>query len=139
MLNRILTTRPTLLPPVLRGAAGLIFFLFSFGKFLHRDAEIRAFERYDVPWPELTVPLVGVVELVGGVLLILGLMTRPAAAVLALNMVGAIATGGRVDGGAIHLGLAPALLVAMLVLLRTGGGVRSVDLRLASRADSAPR
>ena len=52
-----------------------------------------------------------------------GLLTRPAAAVLAVNLVGAIATAGRVDGGSFHLGVGPTLLVAMLFLVWAGPGV----------------
>jgi hypothetical protein len=42
-------------------------------------------------------------------------------------MVGAVATGGRVDGGLVHLGLAPALFVAVLVVLCLGPGRWSLD------------
>ncbi len=55
-------------------------------------------------------------------LLIAGLLTRPAAALLAGDMVGAIVTAGRVEGGAINLVLAPTLLVAMLVPALGGAG-----------------
>lgn len=137
MFHRLLATRPALAPLILRVAAGVVFVLFSFGKFVRRDAEIRAFDRYGVPWPDATVPLVGVLELVGGLLLIAGLLTRPAALALAANMIGAITTGGRVDGGIVHLGLAPALLIGMLILLRTGAGARSVDRRISMSPTAA--
>jgi hypothetical protein len=39
-------------------------------------------------------------------------------------MLGAIATTGSVEGGPVHLGLAPALLVALLVRADTGAGGR---------------
>ena len=52
---------------------------------------------------------------------------------LAGNMVGAIATGGRVDGGFVNLGLAPMLLVAMLYLVWAGAGRFSLDERLRRR------
>lgn len=139
MLRRLLETRPLPVPAVLRVAAGVVFVLFSLGKFVRRDAEIRAFERYDVPWPEVTVTLVGLLELVGGLLLVAGLLTRPVAVALAGNMIGAISTGGRVDGGLIHLGLAPALLITMLILLRTGAGARSIDGRVATSWGSSAR
>jgi putative oxidoreductase len=47
-------------------------------------------------------------------------------------MVGAIATAGVVVGGPIHLGLAPALLVAMLYLLWAGSGPAAIDRRLVN-------
>jgi hypothetical protein len=48
-------------------------------------------------------------------------------------MVGAIATGGRVDGGFVNLGLAPLLLVAMLFLVWAGAGRLSLDELLRRR------
>jgi uncharacterized membrane protein YphA (DoxX/SURF4 family) len=71
------------------------------------------------------------VETIGGVMLVLGVFTRWAAAALAADMIGVIATAGRVDGGLLNLGLAPLLLVGMLVLLWTGPGVLSLDPILA--------
>ena len=128
-IRRIQSTRPSVVPLVVRIAAGTVFVAFSIGKFTHHDAEVGALDRYGIPAPEITTYLVGVLELAGGILLLLGLLTRPAAAALAGNMVGAIATAGRIDGGPIHLGLAPALLAAMLFLVWRGGGARSMDLR----------
>ena len=77
--------------------------------------------------------VVGALELLGGLALIVGLGTRVAAIALGLNMAGAISTAGRIEGGPIHLGLAPALLIAMLYLLWTGAGARSMDRRLEAR------
>lgn len=132
-LPTLLATRPSVGVLILRVAAGLIFVAFSTGKFTRYDAESDAFERYGIPVPEVTTYLVGGLELLGGLLLVAGFLTRPAALALAGNMVGAIATAGRIDGGAVHLGLAPALLAAMLVLLWTGAGARSIDLHLSRR------
>jgi proteasome assembly chaperone (PAC2) family protein len=49
---------------------------------------------------------------------------------LALNLVGAIATAGRVDGGTFHLGVAPAMLLAMLYLIWAGCGRLALDRKL---------
>ena len=51
----------------------------------------------------------------------------PATMLVAGNMIGAIATGGRVDGGFVNLALAPILLAAMLFLVYAGAGRWSVD------------
>ena len=75
-------------------------------------------------WPPTSS---GALELVGGLLLVVGLLTRPAALLLAVNMVGAIATAGRVDGGTFHLGVAPTMLVAMLFLVWAGCGRLALD------------
>ena len=130
-IARIRATRPSVAPLVVRVASGVVFVSFSLGKFARHGAEADAFDRYGIPLPDATTYLAGGVELACGVLLILGLMTRPAALALAANMAVAIATAGRIDGGPVHLGLAPALLVCMLYLVWAGGGARSADLRAA--------
>jgi uncharacterized membrane protein YphA (DoxX/SURF4 family) len=72
------------------------------------------------PAPETFVIVIGVIELAGGLLLIIGVFTRPAALVLAADMLGAIVVSGIAKGELVSLTLAPAELVAMLVLLWTG-------------------
>jgi len=112
---------------VLRISAGVVFVSVASGKFANHAMEAADFDRYGVPVPNIAVYAVGTLELVCGVLLILGLLTRPAAAALALTMVGAISTAGRVEGGSFNLGVAPTLLVVMLVLLWVGSGSLSID------------
>jgi uncharacterized membrane protein YphA (DoxX/SURF4 family) len=46
-------------------------------------------------------------------------------------VVGAIVTAGRVEGGAINLGLAPALLAGMVALLWIGPGRWALDSSVA--------
>jgi uncharacterized membrane protein YphA (DoxX/SURF4 family) len=58
-----------------------------------------------------------------------GVLTRPAALVLAGDMIGAIVVSGLAKGELISLTLAPAELVAMLVLLWMGPGRYVIDLR----------
>ena len=118
---------------LIRVVAGAIFLGFSVGKFTRHGAESAALDRYGLPFPDAFTYAVGVVELLGGVLLVLGLGTRIAALALACDMGGAITTAGRVEGGPVHLGLAPALLVMMLLLLWIGPGDRSLDRRLLTR------
>jgi putative oxidoreductase len=98
---------------LLRVTSGLIFLGFSLSKFTHHAKESRSFERYGLPWPSLFAYAIGTLELACGILLLAGLLTRLVALALAGDMVGAIATGGRVDGGFVNLGLAPILLVTM--------------------------
>jgi putative oxidoreductase len=123
---------------VARVAAGAVFLAFSVGKFTRHDAEAAAFERYGVPAPELATYAVGLLELLGGLALLAGFATRVAALLLALNMVGAVATAGRVEGGPVHLGLAPALRVVMLALVWTGAGALSVDRALTAAPGVSP-
>jgi putative oxidoreductase len=122
-----------LIATAVRGAAGVVFVSFGVGKFTDYAGELVSFRHYGVPLSGLAVWAVGMVELVGGILLIMGLFTKPAAALLAANLVGVVVTAGRVDGGVLNLGLAPALLVGMVVLLVTGPGPVSVHSAVATR------
>ncbi len=111
--------RSATITTVVRIVAGAFFIIASIGKFTKHAHEVEEFERFGVPIPEVSVYVAGIVELLGGLALVLGKATRIAALLLAANMVGAIATAGRVDGGPFHLGVAPALLLAMVYLLWT--------------------
>ncbi len=116
-----------------RVAAGLVFVVVGLGKYVAHADEAAAFRTYGLPYASAFVYAVGAVELIGGLMLVAGLGLRIAAPFLAGNMVGAIATAGRAEGGPVHLGLAPALLVTLLGLLWTGAGRWSLDARLARR------
>ena len=114
---------------LLRLLSGGVFVVFGIGKFVNHGSELASFKTYGLPAPEAFVVVIGVVELVGGLLLIAGVLTRPAALVLAGDMVGAIIVSGLGKGELISLTLAPAELVAMLVLLWMGPGRYVIDLR----------
>ena len=117
-----------------RVVTGFLFVTFSLGKFVDHAAESADFDHYGIPAPEVATYLVGTLELVCGALLVVGLLTRPAAALLAANLVGAISTAGRVDGGTFHLGVAPTLLVGMVFLVWAGSGYLALDRALVARA-----
>ena len=111
---------------ITRWTSGAIFIAFGAGKFANHASEASSFQTYGLPSPGVFADAIGVLELVGGVLLVLGLGTRAVAVVLAGDMVGAIVVSGIARGEMISLTLAPALLVAMLVLLWTGPGAYSL-------------
>jgi putative oxidoreductase len=111
---------------LLRLLSGGVFVVFGVGKFVNHGSELASFKAYGLPAPEAFVLVIGAIELVGGLLLAVGTLTRPAALVLAGDMVGAIVVSGIARGEMISLTLAPALLVAMLVLLWTGPGAYSL-------------
>jgi putative oxidoreductase len=121
---------------VVRIAVGVFFVSVSSGKFLDHGAEAVDFDRYGVPLPEISVYAVGTIELVAGILLVIGLCTRPAAALLAATMIGAIATAGRVDGGSFHLGVAPTALALLVFLVWSGSGALALDQRVARRSSA---
>ncbi len=137
LLGKMLAPTPAWasLPALLvRLVSGVIFVGFGLSKFSHHAREARAFARYGLPDPGVFVYATGALELTLGAALLLGLLTRPVALGLAGNMVGAIATGGRVDGGFVNLVLAPMLLVAMFFLLYAGAGRWSIDGRIRGSA-----
>jgi putative oxidoreductase len=113
----------------LRLLSGGVFVAFGAAKFVGHASELASFRTYGLPAPDVFVTVIGVVELVGGALLIVGWLVRPAALVLAGNMVGAIIVSGIAKGEVISLTLAPAELAAMLVLLWTGAGAFAVGSR----------
>jgi len=115
---------------VLRVATGGIFAAFGVNKFTNHGSEVHSFGTYGLPSPDSFVYFIGVIETVGGVLLIIGLATKLAALVLSGDMVGAIASAGVKEGGVLNLGLAPALLATMLFLLWAGSGPAALDRRL---------
>lgn len=98
-----------------------------------------SFAKMGVPAAEIAAPAVAVLELGGGIALILGVLTRIAALLLALDMLGALflvhapagvfaATGG--------YELVLLLAAAALALALTGAGRISVDRALFGRANS---
>jgi putative oxidoreductase len=107
---------------LLRLASGGIFVAFGLGKFVNHSSELASFKLYGLPAPGAFVIAIGVLELVGGGLVIAGRLVRPAALLLAGDMIGAIVVSGLAHGELISLTLAPVELVAMLVLLWSGPG-----------------
>jgi uncharacterized membrane protein YphA (DoxX/SURF4 family) len=123
-----------------RIVVGVVFVFFGALKFLVTEFEVAEFVRFGFPESALVVYLVGLVEVVAGLMLVLGLGTRLAALALAVVMAGAVLTAGLTVGGPFHLGLAPALLVANLWLLAAGSGSAALDRRLAAAVTPlAPR
>ena len=78
---------------VIRFLAGGVFFTEGVKKFLFAEQwGAGRFARIGIPWPAFTGPFVGAVEVVFGLLLLLGLLTRLGAIVLLINISVAIAT-----------------------------------------------
>jgi putative oxidoreductase len=107
---------------LLRLVSGGVFVAFGLGKFFHHASELASFRSYGLPAPAVLVLVIGVVEVMGGVLLIAGIYTKPAALVLAGDMVAAIIVSGIAKGEIVSLTLAPAQLAAMVVVLSVGPG-----------------
>ena len=100
---------------------GLIFVPAGLVKFVFYHWELEAFRHFGIPASSVLEPLVGLLETVGGVLLIRAVLIVPTAFVLAVIMFVAFVAGGIIDGSLIPSGtLAPALLVAMIYLMHMG-------------------
>jgi putative oxidoreductase len=122
---------PTVL--ALRLVAGVFLVGVGIGKLTDRASEVADFRHYGVPLPDLAVPLAGVIEIVGGICVVAGLLIRPAAALVALNLLVALLTAGVTDGGTFHLVVGPAVMLAMVVLVITGAPAPSLDALILSR------
>jgi len=78
---------------LVRLLVGGVFVSEGIQKFLYPDAlGVGRFTKIGIPAPAVLAPFVGVVEIVCGLLLIVGLLTRLAAIPLIIDMVVAIAT-----------------------------------------------
>jgi uncharacterized membrane protein YphA (DoxX/SURF4 family) len=104
----------------IRWGAAIVFVVFGAGKFVNHGSELASFRHYALPAPAVWVYLIGVLEIVGGLLLASGRLVRFAALALAADMVGAIIVSGFGRGELVSLTLAPVLLIAMTFLICTG-------------------
>lgn len=104
-----------------RIALGVGIALAGVEKFTDHDKYVRLFTRWHIPLPEATPYLAGGVEIVGGVLLALGVATLLAIVALVGNFVVAFLTAGLIDGGK-DIVLPLALIAGMVIVAIAGGG-----------------
>jgi putative oxidoreductase len=79
---------------LLRGFAGLaLAFQHGLGKLPPRTGFVDRVGSFGFPAPEFFALMSGIAEFFGGVLLAIGLMTRPAAALIVINMTVAVVFG----------------------------------------------
>ncbi len=92
MIDRILRTRDDTAIVLIRLLVGLVVFLPEGLQKLLFPAMLGAgrFASIGIPWPQVLGPFVGVVETVCGALIVLGLLTRVAAAPLIVIMIVAL-------------------------------------------------
>lgn len=120
---------------VLRVVVGLTFAMHGWQKFNEFTiaGTQASFQKMGVPLAEIAAPVVSTLELVGGIALILGLLTRVAAGLLIFDMLGAmflvhIPNGFFVAKNGLELVLV--LAVACLAFVLAGAGRYSLDNKL---------
>ncbi|MBE4716588.1 DoxX family protein [Pseudarthrobacter sp. AB1] len=134
-------TQSTIARTVLRLALGVIFFAHGWQKIFEYTipGTQAAFTQMGVPAAQLIAPAIGFLELVGGAAIILGVLARPVAALLALDMLGALflvhaPAGIFADKGGYELVLVLAAAAAALAL--AGAGRFSIDAWVFGRSQS---
>ena len=123
---------------------GVLFFAHGWQKLFTNGIKGTAafFDQSGVPAPTASAWVAGVLELVGGALLVLGLVVPVAALLLVLDMLGAYlfvhaGNGLFIDQGGFEL--VGALGAGCLLLLALGGGRYSVDHQVFGRRASPAR
>lgn len=130
---------------IVRMTVGLVFVSEGIQKFLFAyELGVARFARIGIPFPELLAPFVGVVEMIGGALLLAGVLTRVVCLPLLVNMAVAITSTKLVtlpQSGfwkTAHEARTDILMIASLVfLLLSGAGRLSVDRRIEERTRGA--
>lgn len=122
-------------PLVGRVLLAAIFILSGFGKLFAHEATVGYISAVGLPFPQLAYVGAVAVEIVGGVLLVIGYQVRFAAAALALfSLVAAVLFHGAIgdQNEFIHLMKNLAIAGGLLHVAAFGAGGFSVDARSAS-------
>ena len=127
---------------VVRLAVGLEFFGSGLGKLGKLSGLIQYFRSLGIPAPEIQAPFVAATELLCGALIVVGLLTRPAAVMLGGVMLVAIVTAAAPEKhitaswhGLLEFLYLPEVLLLLLLawLVMAGPGRASLDARLGRR------
>lgn len=135
------TSLTTTAVTILRVILGFLFAAHGWQKFNEFTiaGTQASFAKMGVPAAEIAAPAVASLELAGGIALIVGILTRVVAALLAVDMLGALflvhaSAGIFASAGGYELVLL--LAVAALAVALTGAGRISVDSALFGRTNS---
>ena len=119
-----------LAPLFARITVGWVFLWSGWGKLSNLPATTENFVSWGIPFPQILTPFVSGVEFFGGILLLLGLMTRISAGALGVTMIVAIksAKWDQVDSLETLLGFDETEYLALFLWLAiAGAGPISID------------
>ena len=125
-----------LAPLFTRIVVGWVFLWSGWGKLTHLPLVTENFVGWGIPMPDLLAPFVSGVEFFGGILLLLGLLTRISAGALGVVMIVAIraAQWDQIDSLETLLGFEEVLYLALFLWLAIAGpGVIAIDRLLQQR------
>jgi putative oxidoreductase len=129
-----------LAPLATRVVVGWAFYLTGSGKWAHFDNTVTFFTELGIPFPQANAAFVATLELVGGICLVLGLLTRLFATGLASTMAVALMTADKerfLESWSTASDFSPTdisafvFLLFLLWLALYGPGVVSLDTLLA--------
>lgn len=124
-------------PLVARITVGYVFMLTGWGKLQSLDRVTEYFTSLGIPFPEIMTPFVSGIEFVGGLFLILGVLTRISGGALAVTMIVAIISAKWQEVDSLHtlLGFEETLFLAIFTWLAIcGAGKASLDYLLSKSA-----
>jgi putative oxidoreductase len=125
-----------LAPLIARITIGIVFVESGWGKLQHLDKVVEFFASIGVPAPAIQAPFVAGTELVAGLLVLFGFLTRIASIPLIIVMCVAIMTAKKADlsGWTDIFGFSEFLYIVLLFwLVMEGAGKISVDNLLAEK------
>jgi uncharacterized membrane protein YphA (DoxX/SURF4 family) len=147
MKEKLLSTSAPRATIIIRALAGGVLFLEGIKKFLFVEQwGAGRFSRIGIPSPHLLAPFVGVVEIVGGLLLLAGLLTRLAAIPLIIDI--SVAIMSTKIPILLKSGFWPmeaeartdySMLLALIFLMIVGPGSWSLDAKLNRTSANPPQ
>jgi uncharacterized membrane protein YphA (DoxX/SURF4 family) len=135
-MKRVVGVHPDWGITVVRLMTGLLFAIHGYQKFAGGIGGVAAFfTKAAIPFPGLMAPFIAILELVGGILLILGVATRVVACLFALEML-VTTLWVKIPGQGWNASdLDRMLLVACVLFVLAGPGAAALDRLWWERAE----